>query len=265
MSKANNANASSAQNSNAPNANSGSSQGANLLNVGEGAANNNAWFLAEGVAGQGEKPDYFIDTKYKSLAEQAKAYPELVKTHGELATRFGAFSGAPEKYDVKLPDELKEVEFDHEDPLFKDFEVFAKESNMSNDSFNKLLSVYARYEKYVQESAANEEKAYLVEEVKKLGGEKWSTERQEIKDWIQNRLPVELQETAKEFGNSAANVQLLKYLMKQSQFPTIPGNNGNKSSSTPSDLAAMMADKRYLIDQNYQKMVDAKYAEHYRN
>lgn len=239
-------------------------QGGNLLSSGtqdqkaNAGANSSAWYLAEGVAGQGDKPEFFKDSKYKSIADQAKAYTELEK-------KFGGFTGAPEKYELKLPEELKEVQFDNEDPLFKDFEVFAKETNMSNDAYNKLLSVYARYEKLIEERAANEEKTHLVEEIKKLGGEKWAAEREQIKSWIQNRLPPELQEAAIEFGNSAANVQLLKYLMSQTQFPTVPGATGNNSQTNGTDLAKMMADKRYLMDPDYQKMVDEKYKALYSN
>jgi len=46
---------------------------------------------SEGVNGEGEAPEYFKADKYKSVADQAKAYTELEK-------RFGGFTGAPEAY-----------------------------------------------------------------------------------------------------------------------------------------------------------------------
>ena len=45
-----------------------------------------AWYLYEGIKGQGEMPSWFLADKYKNVMEQAKAYPEAQK-------RFGAFTG----------------------------------------------------------------------------------------------------------------------------------------------------------------------------
>ena len=57
------------------------------------------WYLAEGVAGNGEPPEWFRADKYKTLDEQAKAYVELEK-------RFGAFTGAPKDgvYKINMPE-----------------------------------------------------------------------------------------------------------------------------------------------------------------
>lgn len=46
------------------------------------------FLFADGVEGTGETPEWFKSNKYKTVADQAKAYTEL-------ESRFGAFSGAP--------------------------------------------------------------------------------------------------------------------------------------------------------------------------
>ena len=46
------------------------------------------YFLTEGIKGTGDTPEWFKADKYKSIADQAKAYTELEK-------RFGGFKGAP--------------------------------------------------------------------------------------------------------------------------------------------------------------------------
>lgn len=46
------------------------------------------YFLTEGIKGAGDTPEWFKADKYKSIADQAKAYTELEK-------RFGGFKGAP--------------------------------------------------------------------------------------------------------------------------------------------------------------------------
>ena len=59
---------------------------------------NNEWYLDEGIVGQGNRPEY-LEPKYKSVVEQAKAYKEARKA-------LGAMSGAPETYDLSAFDEF---------------------------------------------------------------------------------------------------------------------------------------------------------------
>ena len=98
------------------------------------------WFLADGVKGVGKAPEWFRADKYKNVEEQAKAYPEAMK-------RFGAFTGAPKdgKYDFKLPDGIV-GEFDKEHPIFKNFQTWAIENQLSQEGYNSVLGMFAEYE-----------------------------------------------------------------------------------------------------------------------
>lgn len=108
------------------------------------AANDGEWFLSEGVKGTGARPDWYKADKYKSVGEQAKAYVEAEKRIGELTAKVPK---APEKYEVTVPDDLKEaVTFNAEDPLLVEFQGFAKEAGMSQEQFSKALHMLARYE-----------------------------------------------------------------------------------------------------------------------
>ena len=49
--------------------------------------NESSWLWGDEVPGTGEAPEWFNGAKYKSVAEQAKAYPELEK-------KFGSFTDA---------------------------------------------------------------------------------------------------------------------------------------------------------------------------
>ena len=53
---------------------------------GESATTNNepesSWLWGENVPGTGDAPEWFNSAKYKSIADQAKAYPELEKKFG---------------------------------------------------------------------------------------------------------------------------------------------------------------------------------------
>lgn len=98
------------------------------------------WFLSDGVKGAGEAPAWFRGDKYKTVAAQAEAYKHLEK-------KLGAFTGAPEdgKYEFKLPEGI-DGEFDTEHPMYKDLTKAAAEMQISNDGFNRLMGMFAKYE-----------------------------------------------------------------------------------------------------------------------
>lgn len=116
-----------------------------LVKEAEAAANPNsgkAWLLNDGVMGEGEKPTWFRQDKYKTVAEQAKAYPELEK-------RFGGFTGAPknEKGEVAYtftPPEGVEFKADH--PMAQALNKWAGENQLSQDGYNQILGQLVQYE-----------------------------------------------------------------------------------------------------------------------
>ena len=95
------------------------------------------WHYAEGVPGQGDKPEFLKD-KYANITEQAKAYTEL-------EGRFGAFTGAPEAYEINISDQLKEggIEIDNEDPIMSSAMEFAQDIKMDQGGFDKMIELYA--------------------------------------------------------------------------------------------------------------------------
>lgn len=86
------------------------------------------YFLADNVKGEGEKPEWYLGDKYKSVADQAKAYTDLQK-------KLGGFTGAPESYEV--PEGI-----DGEDEAFKAFSEFAAKHNMNQELFNEGFEFY---------------------------------------------------------------------------------------------------------------------------
>ena len=67
------------------------------------------WSYADGVPGNGDAPEYFKSDKYKTLADQAKAYTDLEK-------KFGSFTGAPEEYALN-----EDLQANKDNPLFTKF------------------------------------------------------------------------------------------------------------------------------------------------
>ena len=84
------------------------------------------WFWAEGVKGEGARPDY-LPEKFTTVADAAKARAELEK-------KLGAFTRAPEAYAVE------HLGLDPEQHTLKELIGLSKELNMSQDGFDKLIS-----------------------------------------------------------------------------------------------------------------------------
>ena len=80
------------------------------------------WNYAEGIAGEGDRPDYFLQ-KFKTIGDQAKAYTDLEKM-------FGSFTGAPEEYQA--------VENGNKF-VASAIENLGKDLNLNQEGYNKLV------------------------------------------------------------------------------------------------------------------------------
>lgn len=119
------------------------------------------YFLAENVAGEGDTPEWFKADKYKTIADQAKAYVEAEKSLGQMRDKIGKFTGAPEQYDVVLPDG---VQLDTEDPIFSQAQEWARGINLDQDGFNSLVEMYSKIElakEQAFEEQYNQEKSQI--------------------------------------------------------------------------------------------------------
>ena len=52
-----------------------------LVDAAEPTLSEGEFFLSEGIKGVGDQPEWYKADKYKSVAEQAKAYTELILSH----------------------------------------------------------------------------------------------------------------------------------------------------------------------------------------
>lgn len=95
----------------------------------------NDWYYDNDIKGNGNRPE-FLKEKYKTVADQAKAYVEVEK-------KLGAFKGAPEQYDLSL-EGYPDLKFSQDDPMFKDFLEGAKKNGVSQEYVTELLSTYAQ-------------------------------------------------------------------------------------------------------------------------
>jgi flagellar hook protein FlgE len=200
-----------------------------------GAENENTWNFSETIKGEGEKPEWFKSDKYKTVADQAKAYKEL-------EGKFGTFTGSPEEFEpVELSEELREmgIEINKDDPLLEKAVEFAKESNMSQDGFNKMIQLYA--ETMAAENMALED--YKKEQIKALGNNAESRINN-LGLWGNANLPQEILPAFQQLANSADSVKVLERLVSMTQKAPI-SNDSSKAvgNTTEAELKAMQFEK----------------------
>ena len=190
------------------------------------------WFTSEGVAGVGDKPEFFNSDKYKTVADQAAAYPELAK-------KFGGFTGAPDEYESSMPDGI-EGEILADDPMLGKFTARAKENNLNQDAFTALQHMFIENEFSNQGVNRESELAAL--------GDNAKGRLQGIDDFAKANLSEDEYDGILQATKTAAGVKAVEALIAKSRV-SIPTSPSEVSSGlSHSDIKARMSDPRYASD-----------------
>lgn len=144
----------------------------------------NRWYFTDDQPGVGERPDY-LDPRYKSLAEQARAYKELEK-------RFSAVGAAPEDYDLGSFNEYKE------DPTIQELLAYSKDNKMSQEGVGKF---FAAFDKLVPAPDLEAERAKLGPNADEI--------IDKVSKWSSNNLSAKANETIKGISMRAEVVEML--------------------------------------------------------
>ena len=174
---------------------------ASLVDAAEPTLGEGEYFLTEGIKGTGELPEWFKADKYKSVADQAKAYTELEK-------RFGGFKGAPK--DGYQPPEGIEPD----DALFAELKTFAEDTNMSQDAFNRAWDLLQAQSEAVEEVSLETEMAKL--------GDNATGRIKHVEQFMKNNLDPETYERLRYAVNSAESVELVEALIKSTAPAKLP-------------------------------------------
>lgn len=195
-----------------------------------------SWYLDDNTPGQGNRPDWLPD-KYLKASDLGKSYKEL-------ESRLGGFTGAPEKYDVAS------LELDENDPLIINLMNTAKEQNMSQAAFNKLIGTI------VTTGEARDEHN-LEEQCKKLGPDA-QRELVAFKNWTKDYFQPAEREVATQWVKTADDLKVFNKMMANShmsQVPTAQNVALANSYETVQDLGKEMTKNisRYESDAAYRK------------
>ena len=172
-----------------------------LVDAAEPTLSEGEFFLSEGIKGVGDQPEWYKADKYKSIAEQAKAYTELEK-------KFGGFTGAPKDgYAV-----YDGVESD--DALWGELVEFGTKQNMSQAAMNEAWELLTAQEQAIEEVSIETEMA-------KLGDN--AVERiKVVEQYMKNNLDSDTYEELRYAVNSAESVQLIEALIKSTAPAKLP-------------------------------------------
>lgn len=222
----------------------------------------NAWVLAEGVLGNGEKPAWYKADKYKSVADQAAAYPELEK-------RFGAFKGAPKDGKYEHPKlEGVGVELVAEHPLLSEFQKWAVVNQLNQEGYEQLVGMLAQYEvANVPDMAA----------IKAQVGENADARITAAAQWGAANLDAQgyaLFREATAGPNAAAVFKVMEAVIAKTQQAALP-KPGNDSAAVTGEggLAAIQAlqaardpitgKRLWDTDPKHRAMVEGKYTQYF--
>jgi hypothetical protein len=218
----------------------------------------NKWFMTPEMAGEGEKPEWFNDKKFKNIMEQAKSYEHVRKMLGQR-------TGAPEEYELELSNLGKEyegLEIDKDDPLLAEFSKFAKNEKLSQEGFNEVLKMFVDYSN-MQNSKESEQLAeFQRQELEALGGpEEAKKEIGEMTQWFKQNFPDFDAIDFQDMMYFAGGVKILKAMREKMRYSPVPQSAGDNSGQLidHDSLKQMIADPRYERDPVYQKKVDDLY------
>lgn len=198
--------------------------------------NEPSWYLDDNTPGVGERPDW-MPVKYKKASDVGKAYQELEK-------KLGAFTGAPERYD------LSKLEIDENDLIVKELSAVAQEMNMSQEGLEKFMGRFAS-------AADTANGSYLEEQVARLGkdGER---ELVQFKNALKDNFVPEEAELVKDWVRTADDLRVFNRIMAHSKMSVVPtqhtmamANHFESEADLRKELNKNV--QRYDSDKAYQK------------
>jgi hypothetical protein len=191
------------------------------------------WFLSEGVKGEGEVPEWY-DKKYKNISEQAKGYKELSK-------KLGAFTGAPEEYEVNISGSAKErgLELDNDSPLLKAAIEFGQENGVNQEGFDKLLRLYELNEignKEMQQKFVDDQMTEL--------GDRGQIRISDLQKWGSANLPEDLVDGFESMFRTAGSVEAMEHIVSQIQGAAVsPSDTVSAAGYTAADVEKLQFEK----------------------
>jgi len=215
--------------------------GDTLLDAATPTLGEGEYFLTENVKGSGDTPEWYKADKYKSVAEQAKAYTELEK-------KFGGFTGAP-KDGYTGPEGIES-----NDALLQELTEFASKTNMSQEAFGEAWELLS-----AQNGAA--EVVSREQEIAKLGDNAGERIKQ-VEGFLKNNLDSDDYEKVMDLVTDAKSIELVEALVRATSPVKLPIDGGESPTGmTWADIETEMFKKSESgqllrsVDMNHEKKI----------
>lgn len=177
------------------------------------------WYYAEGVPGEGNRPEWLPDDmNMMQYSEQAKNFEE--RANG-LRKQLGSQTHAPEEYTVSLDQEVADYfNITSDDPLITNFMETAKEADLSQEGFNSIIN--SHFEKQAEMAVSQMEAQEA--EFKDMGIDADKTFDQ-ISNWMNVNLSPEATDAFSDFITSAPHMKAMQeFISKTSTMNNIPSD-----------------------------------------
>lgn len=186
------------------------------------AADDNAWYLADGIKGEGDKPEFFDNKRFKSIDQQAKSYLELEK-------KLGAHTGAP-KDGYAVPEG-----YDQDDELVKQAMERAGKYGINQAAFNDMFDL-------LSESSGVSQEITIEGEMAKLG-ENAEKRIESVTNFLKNNAGENFDEIIS-MVTTAESVELLERVVNAIAPQKMPVNDSAVSGNTGwDDIEKLMHEK----------------------
>ena len=207
------------------------------------------WMMSEDIKGEGEAPEWFKANKYKTVADQAKAY-------AGLESKLGAFTGAPEDgYKVELPEGI-EGEIADDDPMLVSFNEWAAEAGLSQEKHTELMALYV--------NGLMETQPDIQEEIKRMGKDA----PQRINDftaWAKANFDESEFVTLQGLATTAEGFAILEKMrgMLRETDVSAPDNVKSVDNTSKEALYELIKDPRYSESPAFRKDVEQKFKDYF--
>ena len=182
--------------------------------------NENAQAVADAVTEKTGEPSSnefeFVLDKYKADGRSdTEAAMEQAKAYTELQSKFGAFTGAPDEYEVAVSEAMSEhinLEDFKDDPILEEAKTLSKEMGLNNDGFNAFADLY--FKGQIADVQAME--AHKETEMKALGN---NAQRRldNVTDWAKHHLDADTGDKLASVMTSAASVEAIEAIISRTR------------------------------------------------
>lgn len=211
----------------------------------EAAPSTNEQAVADAINAQAssDEPDFgFVLDKYRADGRSDQdAAMEQAKAYKELQSKFGAFTGAPDDYELALSEEMSEridIEDYKDDPILEEARSMAKEMGINNDGFNKLTELYFKGQLADIDAMEN-----VREEEMKALGSRAQARLENITAWASSNFDAETNEKIGGLLTSAQNVEVVEALIAKSRNAPQVNDVNPAPAISHSELVAMQTAK----------------------